>query len=473
MSLWPSLTVVAVLACAGCDGAQPAAPDASTSDARGRDPSTPDAFVVDPPPAPTTIAGPLTITTWGDRPFLSPASIDEVLDTRFSIGREFFVAAWVVAPNATRPNIDGLGPLLHAPSCVACHPIDRRAPSLEPDGTVGVGLLFRLATPGPAGLAPDPVLGVQLQPSGIPGVPAEAIISHTAGALPPYGGSAASAKPVFTFAIDPAYGAMAADTRAGARLSPQLLGMGLLEAVADDAILALEDPDDIDGDGVSGRAARLAGGAIGRFGWKAVHPALAPQTLAAFANDIGIASADVPDDCTPSQHACRAAAHGGDPELASADATAVDTFMRLLGVPAARRTVGDPHVERGHEVFVTAGCASCHQPTLTTRATARPAILASVTFYPYTDLLLHDLGPALADELGEGDASASEWRTPPLWGIGLVESQPGGRFLHDGRAASIADAIRWHGGEAQLSAEAFAALSIADEDALLTFLRSL
>jgi CxxC motif-containing protein (DUF1111 family) len=278
---------------------------------------------------------------------------------------------------------------------------------------------------------------------------------------------------VFSFATDPAYGALAATTRGSPRLSPQLAGMGLLEAVDDASILALEDPLDADGDGVSGRAARLPGGAIGRLGWKAVQPSLQGQTIAAFANDIGVASPGQGDDCTPGQAACAAAPSGGAPEIAGADASAVDTFVRYLGVPAARRDNADPIIGRGHAMFAAARCGACHRPALITGAIAAAPVLARVRFYPYTDLLLHDMGPGLADALGEGDAAAGEWRTPPLWGLGLVAAQPAARFLHDGRAATIEDAIRWHGGEAEAARAAFAAMAYADRAALLAFLGSL
>jgi CxxC motif-containing protein (DUF1111 family) len=237
--------------------------------------------------------------------------------------------------------------------------------------------------------------------------------------------------------------------------------MGLLEA-AD--ISALADPDDRDADGVSGRIS-----ARGRFGWKAVQPTLVEQSSAAFAGDIGIASSMHADDCTAAQAACLAATNGGAPEISDADIAAVATFNRYLGVPAARRDNTDPVITRGHAAFFASGCAACHVPALTaTGVTASP-----ITFYAYTDLLLHDMGPALADAIGEGDASAAEWRTPPLWGLGLVAQQPDARFLHDGRAVSLGDAIRMHGGEAQKSRAMFEGLSIEDTAALLAYLASL
>lgn len=460
--------IVAALAWFGCGGS-PASPDASDASFDGSADAALDAMPPLPPlPDPSRIAGPLTIDEWGARPFLTPASIDDVLQTSFSIGRELFVAPWVPAPNATRPNIDGLGPLLHASSCAACHPAVGRPPTLAPNGSVAIGVLFRLARAGGGG---DPIFGGQLQPSAIAGVPAEATITYTR-AAPPAGIDPASGRPVFAFATDAAYGALDPATRALPRLSPHLAGMGLLEAVSDAAIVALEDPLDTDGDGISGRAARVGGG-IGRFGWKAVQPSLRGQTAAAFAGDIGIASVDRADDCTAAQTACLAQPTGGAPEIASSDIEAVDTFTRYLGVPRARRDNTDAAIARGYALFVAARCAGCHVQTLETGAAPSTPVLANVTFHPYTDLLLHDMGSELADELGEGDAAPAEWRTPPLWGLGLVAEDPAARFLHDGRAATIADAIRWHGGEAAPSREAFAALSPADAAALLAFVSSL
>jgi CxxC motif-containing protein (DUF1111 family) len=423
-----------------------------------------DAPHLEPIPLPDTIAGPLTIATWGTRPFLTPASVDEVLDTSFSLGRELFVADWRVAPDVTRPTIDGLGPLAHATSCLACHPVTGRPPSLVDGGTVGAGILFRLAHDDNGTLRPDPIFGAQLQPTSIAGVPAEAAITFT---------TDGAGRPVFSFTTHATYGALGATTHASPRLSPHLAGMGLLEAVDDATLLALEDPDDRDLDGISGRAARFSDNSVGRFGWKAVQTGLRGQTAAAFANDLGITSPGHADDCTAAQIACTSSPNGGTPEVSSDDIEAVDIFTRYLGVTAARRDNADPQIVRGHAVFTTIGCASCHASTLTTSTTATPAILANVTFHPYTDLLLHDLGPDLADQIGEGVATASEWRTPPLWGLGLVALQPEARFLHDGRARTLADAIRWHGGEATNARTAFTALSAEDTAALLAFLASL
>lgn len=457
-----------LLSCGG-----PASPDAGLSphDASVPDASvvdagmmTPDAAIPEPsePMPPTDVAGGLTITQYATRPFLSPANVDEVLQTGFSFGREFFVADWVPAPNGTRPNLDGLGPLLHATSCVACHPATGRPPSFTDAGEVDVGILFRLVGADGRG---DPIYGGQLQPSAIAGVPGEATITFTQANI--------AAPPEFHFELEPTYGPLAPGTRALPRLSPHLAGMGLLEAVSDEALLALADENDTNGDGISGRVARLPNDAgIGRFGWKAVQSTLASQSGAAFAGDMGISSPGHPEDCTPAQTACLAAPNGGTPETTQADLDAVGFFMRYLGVPAARRDDTDPRMQRGHALFEYVGCAACHLPTLRTSPTA-PSGVRDVTFHAYTDLLLHDLGPALADPLGEGVAQPPEWRTPPLWGLGLVGKDPAARFLHDGRAATLRDAILWHGGEATAARVRFERLRDDDAQTLLDYVRSL
>ncbi len=424
-------------------------------------------------PTATSVGGALTMTRYGRAPFLTPApALDLLSQPAFSFGRELFVADWVPAPDM-RPLIDGLGPHFHARSCLACHPAAGRPRSVAAGGVVDIGLLVRLARPDGAGWAPDPTLGAQLQPSSIPGVPAEGALSWVAEASADPAFTAVSATSprvrvrVTSAGLDPA-------TRAGPRLSPHLAGMALLERVPDAALLAGEDPNDADGDGISGRAARLAGGAIGRFGWKAVAATLRAQSAAAFAGDMGITSPDRPsDDCTAAQTACAAAPHGGLPELDGDGLDAVVTFMAYLGVPAARRADGDPGIQRGADTFEAIGCAGCHRPALTTAVDASAPLLSAQTFWPYTDLLLHDLGDALADDLGEGDASPREWRTPPLWGLGLVAASPTARYLHDGRATTLADAIAWHDGEARAARDRFVALGAAERAELLMFLESL
>ncbi|ACY14543.1 protein of unknown function DUF1111 [Haliangium ochraceum DSM 14365] len=384
-------------------------------------------------PDPLRIGGALTATEYGSRPFLTTApALDLGGAPAVSFGRELFVADWDAAPGS-RELIDGLGPLYHALACLGCHPESGRAASLEAGGSVAPGLLLRLVRTEGEGLVHDPSLGGQLQTLAIAGVPAEGTAQWEPAAIaelaPHYHEVAARAPaPRFTVAIDPAYPALADNTNSGPRLAPQLVGVGLLEQVPEDTLLAWEDIEDADGDGISGRASWVAtpsGPRIGRFGW----------------NGDGL--------------------------------QAVATFLSLLAVPAARRERRDPQVEEGASLFRAARCDACHRETLTTGAVATQALLSEQTFHPYTDLLLHDMGAALADPVGEGDTAAREWRTPPLWGLGLIEEAANARFLHDGRALSLEDAILWHGGEAEAARAAFAAMGRSDRDALLAFVRSL
>ena len=244
------------------------------------------------------------------------------------------------------------------------------------------------------------------------------------------------------------------------RLAPQVIGMGLLESVPESSIVDLADPDDADGDGISGRVNRVWNPRtqqteLGRFGWKANVPSVEAQVAGAFHGDIGITSALHPDqDCTATQTDCAAAINGGEPELTDERLAAVTFYSRTLAVPSMRDTDSDD-VEDGAAAFSDLGCASCHTPTLTTgdAASVDVATLADQTIHPYTDLLLHDMGEPLGDGRPDFEASGTEWRTPPLWGLGLIEEINGRRFLlHDGRARTLEEAILWHGGRGRAGA---------------------
>jgi CxxC motif-containing protein (DUF1111 family) len=261
------------------------------------------------------------------------------------------------------------------------------------------------------------------------------------------------------------------------RLAPATIGLGLLEAVPAERLLELSDPDDRDGDGVSGRPNRVWDRAhaeltLGRFGWKAEQPSLRQQIAAALAADLGITSRLYPlADCSGVQVECSAGA--GEPELAERVLDRLETYVQLLAVPE-RRHGEDPGVQRGGVRFRELGCAACHVPSHLTAATAALPELASQSIWPYTDLLLHDLGPELADGRPSFDAEGAEWRTPPLWGLGLSREVSGHeRLLHDGRADGVAEAILWHGGEAAAARDAFEQLSRAERQELIAFIESL
>lgn len=249
-----------------------------------------------------------------------------------------------------------------------------------------------------------------------------------------------------------------------ARIAPPVFGLGLLEAVADESILAMADPDDRDGDGISGRVNMTwdvvkARSAVGRFGWKAGIPSLLQQTAAAYANDMGVGNVLFPDS-------------EGAVELDRETLEAAAFYTQTLAVPK-RRSPFEADVRRGEERFGAVGCAKCHVETLHTGDHPISA-LRHQTIHPYSDLLVHNMGFDLADGRPEYVASGTEWRTAPLWGIGLAQIVlTNACFLHDGRARSLEEAILWHGGEAEASREAFRMLPRSERDAVLAFLRSL
>jgi CxxC motif-containing protein (DUF1111 family) len=274
-----------------------------------------------------------------------------------------------------------------------------------------------------------------------------------------------------------AYGPLGADAMIGLRLPPPLIGLGLLEAIPDETIVQLAARAPVAG--IRGRVNRVwdesqGKTVLGRFGLKANHGSLREQVAAAFINDIGLSNPVYPDqNCPPIQAGCREQMTAGKPEITPLRLASTELYLRALLVPARRHTE-DSRVRRGEEVFTEAHCAVCHVPQLETGAFPTMPRLAGQTIQPFTDLLLHDMGEELADGRPDYLAGRSEWRTPPLWGIGLSETVNGaGAFLHDGRARNFKEAILWHGGEAQASREAFRQLSREDREALIAFLQSL
>jgi CxxC motif-containing protein (DUF1111 family) len=270
------------------------------------------------------------------------------------------------------------------------------------------------------------------------------------------------------------------------RLAPPMIGLGLIEAVPEAQIRANADPDDKNGDGISGRTNEvwsLADNrvALGRFGWKAGVPSIRQQAASAFAGDMGLSTPLVPrpsGDCTGAQSFCLNAPNGnserdGDLEVGAKVFDHVVFYAQNLAVPP-RRNAKDAGVVQGKALFYQLGCQACHMPSFTTGAVEGQPHLSNQKIWPYTDLLLHDMGEGLADNRPEGMADGREWRTPPLWGIGLTETVSGHTFfLHDGRARNVEEAILWHGGEAQASRDGYAALTKAEREALLSFVNSL
>lgn len=379
---------------------------------------------------------------------MTPSQVRQHIAGDGEFGRRFAVA-------------DGLGPIFVATSCEQCHVGDGKGhPTFN---------LTRYGIYGGAGFDPLTSLGgPQLQHRAIPGYPPEEVPPEATGVVE----------------LNP----------------PAVTGLGFLDAVDDATLIALADSADTDGDGISGRlqlhlpsdlletvlalearaspdpSARgtpVNGMYIGRFGKKALAVNLLHQTVAAYQQDIGITSDLLSEDLFNSRAGSRASDAVPDPEVSSSTVANVVFYLKTLRVPP-RREIDHPDVVAGEEIFQDIGCAGCHVPTLTT-GRSEIAALDRVTFHPYTDMLLHDMGPELDDGYTEGIALPSEWRTPPLWGVGIQANFQGGRMflLHDGRAESFEEAIALHGGEGDASRDAFGALPPEDQGRLVRFLRSL
>ncbi|WP_172329559.1 di-heme oxidoredictase family protein [Mangrovicoccus sp. HB161399] len=433
----------------------------------------------------------------GGKAFSKPsAGMDPVRELDFMVGKALFEKLWVASPSSTKAS-DGLGPLFNARSCLQCHIGDGRGhPPSEP-GAHGVSMFLRVSIPaeqasngieGWIATAPDPAYGFQLQDQGNRGIPAEYRMQVTYEEVPVAlsGGETASLRRPAYAAEELGFGPLHPDAMLSPRVAPPMIGLGLLEAIPAEDILAHADPDDLDGDGISGRASfvpsRETGRPeLGRFGWKAGSPSVRQQSAEALSNDIGISSPLFPHhwgDCTEAQEICRGAPDGGDPgqgghEIDAGGLDLVAFYARNLGVPA-RRGLDAPETLRGKQVFHETGCISCHVPKFVTARLEDQPEQSFQLIWPYGDLLLHDMGEGLADHRPEGRATGREWKTPPLWGIGLAQQvSPDAAFLHDGRARSLLEAILWHGGEAAPQRDAVIAMPKPDRDALIAFLESL
>ncbi|MEE4076686.1 di-heme oxidoredictase family protein [Pseudomonas viridiflava] len=424
---------------------------------------------------------------------LPSANLSPVRRLDFSVGNSFFRSPWVIAPSTTTAR-DGLGPLFNTNACQNCHIKDGRGHPPEAGDTNAVSMLVRLSIPDdPAfadliqrnGVLPEPNYGGQLQDMANPGVTPEGKVRVEYDALTVKfrDGTAVELRQPTLRITQLGYGPMHPETHVSARIAPPMIGLGLLEAIADEAVLANADPDDRNGDGISGRANWVWDDAqqkvvMGRFGWKAGQPNLNQQNVHAFSGDMGLTtSLRRFDDCTPAQTDCLAAPNGngpdGEPEVSDNILLLVEFYTRNLGVPA-RRNVDDPQVLTGKNLFFQAGCQQCHVPSFKTRADAAEPELANQEIRPYTDLLLHDMGDGLADNRTEFQATGREWRTPPLWGLGLTAAVNGHtQMLHDGRARNALEAILWHGGEAQAAQRQVLAFNAEQREALLAFLNSL
>ena len=431
----------------------------------------------------------VTVPVQGRDAFSRPLpALDPVHRAAFHAGRSLFQQVWTVGPSEGRPDLNGLGPLFNRQSCIACHAKNGRGEPPEGENDSMRSTLVRLSVPGGgAGDAPQPhpVYGDQFNPDGIPGVPGEGratlVWSERIDRLAD-GTPVALRRPDLRLS-NLGYGPLGPEVMTSVRMAPPLVGLGLLEAVPEADLLALADPDDRDGDGVRGRVnlvwdAARGTFAVGRFGLKANQPSLRQQNAGAFDGDLGLTSTVFPQHgCTAAQTACRAAAgedtENAGPELSDEQLDLVTLYTRALAVPA-RRNANDPLVRVGEGLFSAIGCAACHTPTLRTGPSPALPDLAGQTIHPYTDLLLHDMGEGLADGRPDFQATGRQWRTPPLWGLGLtavVTDRP--TYLHDGRARTLLEAILWHGGEAGPVREAVRRMPSLNRKALLAFLESL
>lgn len=407
----------------------------------------------------------------------------------FHVGNSFFRNPWIAAPASTTAR-DGLGPLFNTNGCQNCHIRDGRGHAPQTNDINAVSMLVRLSIPPsvPAdqqrlkieGAIPEPNYGSQLQDFANPGIAPEGQIQIDYSDINitlADGERVQLRKPHLTL-NQLNYGAMHPEVMMSARIAPAMIGLGLLEAIDEATLKAIADPEDTNNDGISGRLNQVwdleqQQTRVGRFGWKAGQPSLRQQNSAAFIGDMGLTtSLFSSENCTNAQSLCQQAVGGGQPEVADNILNQVTFYTHNLAVPA-RRNRHDPEVQLGEKLFHQTGCGSCHRTELTTGSSPFPW-LSQQTISPYTDLLLHDMGEGLADNRPEFLATGREWRTAPLWGIGLTEVIAGeANFLHDGRARNLLEAILWHGGEAQSTTDKVIAMSKEDRSALLQFLQSL
>jgi CxxC motif-containing protein (DUF1111 family) len=400
---------------------------------------------------------------------------------QFLEGRKGFAQRWVVAPSIT--GLWGRGPTSNGEACTDCHERGGRGTPPEYVTQPMVSMLVRLSIPGAGAHGapePHPVYGDQLQSQGILGrVPPEGDPrlqwrTHTVAFAD---GEMATLRSPELELWHLNFGTFGPEVMTSVRVAPALVGVGLLDAVPESVLHALAAGRHRAG--LGGRVNRvwdIVGGraALGRFGHKANQPSLQQQIVTAYHADLGVNSRWYPEEnCTEAQVRCRMEPPGGHPELPDPFLEPVLLYARALAVPP-RRDADDAQVRRGQLLFARAGCDGCHVPELRTGDYPALPALSHQIIHPYTDLLLHDMGDGLADGRPDHDAGERDWRTAPLWGLGLSQTVNGNAtLLHDGRARNAAEAILWHGGEAQAAREVFRTMDKADRAALLAFLHSL
>ncbi|MFD2641982.1 di-heme oxidoredictase family protein [Pseudomonas japonica] len=398
-----------------------------------------------------------------------PGLDDEARLERFFKGRGLFRQAWVIAPSRDEA-VDGLGPLYNRITCIACHPKNGRGQAPVDEDAPMRTLLVRLSLPGQdahGGPRPHPAYGDQLNELGIPGVRGEgrARIRWQEEAVVLADGETVNLRRPQLLFSELGYGPLG-DIRTSVRVGTPVFGLGLLEAVsAEDLRRMAEEPK---ADGVRGRVNQVWSVERqrlepGRFGLKANQPDLMQQIASALQGDLGITSPLSPrQNCAAQQRDCQKALSGGEPEVDALQLMDLHFYLAQLAPPQRRDR---DRVQRGEALFASAGCVACHRPRLQA---------GTQVIEPYTDLLLHDMGDGLADGREDFLATGREWRTAPLWGLGLIERiNPGAGYLHDGRARTLSEAVIWHGGEAEAARDRFSAMAREEREALLQFLQSL
>jgi CxxC motif-containing protein (DUF1111 family) len=405
---------------------------------------------------------------------VGPAVADDVAET-IREGKRLFNGVWTFVPAQDDAPFVGLGPVYNDISCLGCHVKNGRgaAPS-EPDEPMH-GMLVRLSVPGAGpngGPNPHPVYGDQLNDHTIPGAPAEgeARLSYNKETVFLADGEKISLRRPRLEFRDLQFGALGPEVLTSPRVAQPVFGDGELEAVAEADILAEAARQTAGGGPIHGRPNRVWSivgqrAVLGRFGWKANQPSLEQQAAGAANGDMGLTSPLFPGkNCTATQQACAAAPRGPQPELSAERLLALVSYLKSLP-PPERRNAGAPEVKRGEAVFAQLTCGQCHKPEWRSGGNA---------VRPYSDMLLHAMGADLADGRPDFEAGGQDWRTPPLWGLGLTRRlNPAAGYLHDGRAQTITEAILWHGGEAKDSRNAFTRLSAGERNALLAFLNDL
>lgn len=439
--------------------------------------------------------GDTTVQANGKNAFSFPAAnLSDEERTRFVIGNSFFKRNWVEAPASTAAR-DGLGPHFLARSCAGCHMFDGRgAPPAISKGLSSeqpLALLIRLSVPGTGVHGEpkhEPVYGEQFNTAAVQNVrPEGEVRMRWTSAVGRFAdGTRFTLQQPHYELRQLAHGALDPQTMMSPRVAPQVMGVGLLESIAEADILANAERQAAQPGPIKGQPNRVWDAfaervMVGRFGWKANVATLAHQTAGAFNGDIGITSRQFPvETCTPAQKDCLSAPQGskpGEPEIDEETLGQVVFYQATLA-PPARRNARDPQVLQGQQLFAQAQCAACHRPSYTTAQGPFPRLtskaLQGQTIWPYTDLLLHDMGERLADERPDFLATGRQWKTPALWGIGLFKDVNGHtRLMHDGRANGVLEAILWHGGEAEASRQQVLKMKKPERQALVKFVESL